>query len=164
MAGRPVLHVLEILVRDIGLARIAAAIRHPLTGLKVACYYGCLLARPPEITGFDDPENPTLMDQLMQVCRSDSHRVPHKTECCGASFSITDTSIVLDLSNRILSMAQAAGADCIATACPLCQLNLDMRQKDIEAKSGHRYNLPVFLLHAVAGPSDGVPGGRTVTG
>jgi heterodisulfide reductase subunit B len=147
----PVLHVLEILVRDIGLARIAAAIRHPLTGLKVACYYGCLLARPAEITGFDDPENPTLMDQLMQVAGATPIEWPHKTECCGASFSITDTSIVLDLSNRILSMAQAAGADCIATACPLCQLNLDMRQKDIEAKSGHRYNLPVFYFTQLLG-------------
>jgi heterodisulfide reductase subunit B len=147
----PVLHVLEILVRDIGLARVAAAIRRPLAGLKVACYYGCLLARPPEITGFDDPENPTLMDRLLETAGATPVEWPHKTECCGASFSITDSSIVLDLSNRILLMAQAAGADCIATACPLCQLNLDMRQKDIEARSGRQYNLPVFYFTQLLG-------------
>jgi heterodisulfide reductase subunit B len=147
----PVRHLLEILVRDIGLQRIAAAIRRPLAGLKVACYYGCLLARPPEITGFDDPENPTLMDRLLETAGATPLEWPHKTECCGASFSITDSSIVLDLSNRILLMAQAAGADCIATACPLCQLNLDMRQKDIEAKSGRRYNLPVFYFTQLLG-------------
>ena len=147
----PVLHLLEILVRDIGLARVGAAIRRPLAGLKVACYYGCLLARPPEITGFDDPENPTLMDQLLETAGATPIEWPHKTECCGASFSITDSSIVLDLSNRILLMAQAAGADCIATACPLCQLNLDMRQKDIEARSGRRYNLPVFYFTQLLG-------------
>ncbi len=146
-----VLHLLEILVRDVGLARVAAAIRRPLAGLKVACYYGCLLARPPEITGFDDPENPTLMDRLLETAGATPIEWPHKTECCGAGFSITDPGIVLELSNRILLMAQAAGADCIATACPLCQLNLDMRQKDIEARSGRRYNLPVFYFTQLLG-------------
>jgi heterodisulfide reductase subunit B len=147
----PVLHLLEILCREVGLARIAGAITRPLSGLKVACYYGCLLARPAEITGFDDPENPTLMDQLMQTAGATPVEWPHKTECCGASFSITDPSVVLDLGNKILAMAQAAGADCIATACPLCQLNLDMRQKDMEATSGRRYNLPVFYFTQLLG-------------
>ncbi|MGD0500567.1 MAG: CoB--CoM heterodisulfide reductase iron-sulfur subunit B family protein [Bryobacteraceae bacterium] len=149
--GTPVLHLLEILVRDIGLARITAAIRRPLTGLKVACYYGCLLVRPPEITGFDDPENPTLMDRLLAAAGATPLDWPHKTECCGAGSSITDSSIVLQLSDRILAMAQAAGADCIAAACPLCQLNLDMRQKDIESKYGRRYNLPVFYFTQLLG-------------
>ena len=147
----PVLHLLEILCRDIGIPRIAKAVSRPLGGLKVACYYGCLLARPPEITNFDDAENPTLMDQLMQAAGAEPLAWPHKTECCGASFSITDSSIVLRLSNEILAMAQAAGADCIATACSLCQLNLDMRQKDIESKFGRRYNLPVFYFTQLLG-------------
>jgi heterodisulfide reductase subunit B len=147
----PVLHLLEILCREVGLARIARAITRPLAGLKVACYYGCLLTRPPEIANFDDAENPTLMDQLMQTAGATPLDWPHKTECCGASFSITDRSIVLDLGNQILAMAQAAGADCIATACPLCQLNLDMRQKDMESSSGRRYNLPVFYFTQLLG-------------
>ena len=147
----PVLHLLEILVRDVGLRRIAAAIRRPLSGLKVACYYGCLLARPAGITGFDDPENPTLMDRLLETAGAAPLDWPHKTECCGASYSITDSSIVLELSDKILAMAQAAGANCIATACPLCQLNLDMRQKDIESAFGRRYNLPVFYFTQLLG-------------
>ena len=147
----PVLHLLEILCRDIGIPRIAAAIRRPLAGLKVACYYGCLLSRPPEITNFDDAENPTLMDRLMKAAGAEPLDWPHKTECCGASFSITDSSIVLQLSDKILAMAQAAGADCISTACPLCQLNLDMRQKDIESRFGRRYNLPVFYFTQLLG-------------
>jgi heterodisulfide reductase subunit B len=147
----PVLHLLEILYRDIGIPRIAAAIRRPLGGLKVACYYGCLLARPPEITNFDDAENPMLMDRLLEAAGAEPLDWPHKTECCGASFSITDANIVLRLSNQILAMAQAAGADCIATACSLCQLNLDLRQKDIEARFGRRYNLPVFYFTQLLG-------------
>ena len=147
----PVMHLLEILARDIGRPRIAAAIRSPLSGLKVACYYGCLLARPPDITGFDDAENPTLMDQLMEIAGATPVDWPHKTECCGASFSITDADIVLELSNEILAMAKAAGVDCIVTACPLCQLNLDMRQKDIEARFSRRYGLPVFYFTQLLG-------------
>ena len=147
----PVRHLLELLCRDIGRARVARAISRPLAGLKVACYYGCLLTRPPEITNFDDAENPTLMDQLMETAGATPLEWPHKTECCGAAFSITDSSIVLDLTNQILSMAQAAGADCIATACPLCQLNLDMRQRDIERKFECQYNLPVFYFTQLLG-------------
>jgi heterodisulfide reductase subunit B2 len=146
----PVRHLLEILGRDIG-PEIAATIRRPLTGLRVACYYGCLLSRPPEVTQFDDAENPTLMDRILETAGATPVDWPHKTECCGASFSITDSSIVLELSDHILSMAQAAEVDCIATACPLCQLNLDMRQKDIEAKYGRRYNLPIFYFTQLLG-------------
>jgi heterodisulfide reductase subunit B len=146
----PVRHLLEILGRDIR-QDVAAAITRPLKGLKVACYYGCLLTRPPEVTQFDDVENPTLMDQLLEIAGATPVDWPHKTECCGASFSITDSSIVVDLVNQILSMAQAAGVDCIATACPLCQLNLDMRQKDVEAKYGRRYNIPVFYFTQLLG-------------
>ena len=147
----PVSHLLEILSRDIGRQRIAAAICRPLTGLKIACYYGCLLSRPPEVTAFDDPENPKLMDQLMEICGAVPVDWPHKTECCGASFSITETGIVLQLTNEILSMAKEAGVDCLVTACPLCQMNLDLRQKDVEARFGRRYNLPVFYFTQLVG-------------
>jgi heterodisulfide reductase subunit B2 len=92
-----------------------------------------------------------LMDRLMEIAGAKPVDWPNKTECCGASFSITDSSIVLELSNRVLAMAQLAGADCIATACPLCQLNLDMRQKDVEAKFARRYNLPVFYFTQLLG-------------
>lgn len=147
----PVRHILEILGRDL-LSEVEAAVRRPLSGLKVACYYGCLLPRPPEVTQFDDdPENPMLMDRLLETAGATAVDWPHKTECCGASFSITDSSIVLDLSSRILAMAQAAGVDCIATACPLCQLNLDMRQKDIETAYGRRYDLPIFYFTQLLG-------------
>jgi heterodisulfide reductase subunit B len=153
----PVRHLLEILCREIGLPRIAQTIRRPLAGLKVACYYGCLLTRPPEITNFDDAENPTLMDRLLETAGATALEWPHKTECCGASYSITDSSIVLELSNEVLAMAKAAGADCIATACPLCQLNLDMRQKDIEARFGRQYQLPVFYFTQLLGLAMGCP-------
>jgi heterodisulfide reductase subunit B2 len=160
----PVLHLLEILGRKIGLPEVASAIRRPLTGLKVACYYGCLLSRPAEVTEFDDPENPTLMDELMETAGAEALDWPHKTECCGASFSITDRSIVLQLTNEILAMAQASGADCVVTACPLCQLNLDLRQKDVETKFARRYNLPVFYFTQLLGLALGCSHGELKLG
>jgi heterodisulfide reductase subunit B len=147
----PVRHLLEILGQDMERKEIAAAICRPLNGLKVACYYGCLLSRPPEVTQFDDAENPTLMDKLLETAGATVVDWPHKTECCGASFSITEPGLVIELTEKILSMAEEAGVDCIATACPLCQLNLDMRQKDVEAKYGRRYGLPIFYFTQLLG-------------
>jgi heterodisulfide reductase subunit B2 len=146
----PVLHLLEILAREIGPKAIAARVKQHLKGLKVVCYYGCLLSRPPQVA-FDDVENPTLMDQLVTAVGAEAIDWPHKTECCGASCSITDVSVVHELGRGILSMAKAAGAECIVTACPLCQLNLDMRQKDIETKYNEQYNLPVFYFTQLLG-------------
>jgi heterodisulfide reductase subunit B2 len=145
-----VVHLLEILARQIGPGAIASKVKRPLQGLKVACYYGCLLSRPAAVA-FDDVENPTLMDQLVNAVGAEALDWPHKTECCGASCSITETEIVQELGREILSMARAAGADCIVTACPLCQLNLDMRQQDIESRYNERYGLPVFYFTQLLG-------------
>jgi heterodisulfide reductase subunit B len=152
----PVLHLLEILARDVGSKKIADRVTRPLKGLRVVCYYGCLLSRPPEVTGFDDAENPTLMDSLMAAAGATPVDWPHKTECCGASYSITDVGIVLALAREILSMARLAGADAIVTACPLCQLNLDLRQKDVEAKFGESFHLPVFYFTQLLGLAMGL--------
>jgi heterodisulfide reductase subunit B2 len=145
-----VVHLLEVLARDVGLKAIAAKVKRRLTGLKVVSYYGCLLSRPPEVA-FDDVENPTLMDQLMRVAGAEALDWPHKTECCGASCSITEPAIVHELGREILAMAKSAGAECIVTACPLCQLNLDLRQKDIQTKYNEQYELPVFYFTQLLG-------------
>ena len=151
-------HLLEILGRDLGPKKIAAKIRQPLKGLKVVCYYGCLLSRPPEITNFDDAENPRLMDDVMEAAGATVLDWPHKTECCGASFSITDVTIVQQLTREILSMAKKSGADCIVTACPLCQLNLDMRQQEIEGRFNEKFGLPVFYFSQLLGLAMGLSG------
>jgi len=151
-----ILHLLEILARDVGMRKIAQAVKKPLKGLKLVTYYGCLLSRPPEVTKFDDPENPTLMDQVLEAAGATILEWPHKTECCGAGYSITDVTIVKRLTREILAMAKAAGADCIATACPLCQMNLDLRQKDTEKASGENFNLPVFYFTQLLGLAFGI--------
>jgi heterodisulfide reductase subunit B2 len=152
----PVKHLLEIMRDDLGYAAVAKRVTKPLKGLRVAAYYGCLLVRPPEVTRFDDPENPRVLDDVLEAAGAETVDWPHKTECCGASYSITNPEIVWLLSREVLAMARDAGADCIATACPLCQLNLDMRQRDIEARYGERFGLPVLYFTQLLGIAFGL--------
>ena len=153
----PVKHLLEILRDDVGFNEIARRVSRPLAGLRVAAYYGCLLVRPPAVMRFDDAENPTVLDDILSAAGAEAVDWPYKTECCGASYSITKVSIVKRLAHQILVMARDAGADCIAAACPLCQLNLDMRQGDVEAASNEKFNLPIFYFTQLLGLALGLP-------
>ncbi len=153
----PVKHLLEILRDDIGFEGIEDRVVMPLSGLRVAAYYGCLLLRPPSIMRFDDPENPTLLDNIIAATDAEPVDWSAKSDCCGASFSITKPEIVLRLSSNILRAAKEAGADCIVAACPLCQLNLDMRQRDIERKTHEQFRLPVLYFTQLLGLALGLP-------
>jgi heterodisulfide reductase subunit B len=144
-------HFLEVLLNDVGTDAIRAAVKRPLKGLAVACYYGCLLVRPPDVTGFDDPENPTSLDRIVTALGGKALDWPHKVECCGGGLSLSRTDVVVDLTDSILAMAQAAGAACIVVACPMCQINLDMRQLDIEKQRGKAYRMPVVYITQLLG-------------
>ena len=144
-------HFVEIILEDMGLDAFKKALKHSLRGLKVASYYGCLLVRPPEITGFDDPENPVYMDRLINAMGGVGLDWPHKVECCGGSLTLTRSDLVVKLSEAVIAMAKDSGAQCIAVACPMCQINLDMRQDDILKTTGHRYNMPVLYITQLMG-------------
>jgi heterodisulfide reductase subunit B len=144
-------HIVEVLLEDVGLDAIKNAIRKSLNGLHVACYYGCLLVRPHEVTHFDDPENPTSLDRLVTAMGGVSLDWPHKVECCGGGLSMSRTDIVVNLTDSIVGMAKAAGAWCIAVGCPMCQINLDMRQQDIEKQTGTRHEMPILYITQLLG-------------
>jgi heterodisulfide reductase subunit B len=144
-------HILDVLVNHLGLDAIRAAVRRKLSGLKVACYYGCLLTRPPEVVAFDDTEHPMSMDKLVATLGAEPVDWPYKTECCGASLSMTHSAVVSRLSYRLVEMARRAGATCIAVACPLCQVNLDMRQADARKNHGPLPETPVFYITQLVG-------------
>jgi heterodisulfide reductase subunit B len=122
----------------------------PLKGLKVACYYGCLAVRPPHLTGVVKYENPDHMDRLMEVLGAEAVPWSYKTDCCGASLVMTRTDIVVNLSQKILSMALEAGADCIVTGCSMCHANLDTRQAGLQAEGG-RNGIPVLYFTEAMG-------------
>ncbi len=138
--------LLEVLAADIGPKVVEAKVQKPLKGLKVAAYYGCLLVRPPAVTGWDDAENPQSMERLMTALGAETVDWSHKTECCGASLTISRTDIVAKLTHDILDAAKAAGADAIVCACPMCQANLDGRQGLVEKTYKTQYHLPVFYF------------------
>ena len=144
-------HLLDVLLHDVGLDPIKAAVKKPLNGLKVASYYGCLMVRPADVMQFDDPENPTCMDDLVEAMGGEPLDWPHKVECCGGGLSLTRTDLVVSLSDKIVTMAKAEGADCIVVACPMCQVNLDMRQIDIKKQSGRDHNVPILYITQLLG-------------
>jgi heterodisulfide reductase subunit B len=149
-------HFLEVLLDDVGADAIHGALRSSLAGMKVASYYGCLLVRPSEVTGFDDPENPSSLDRLVTAMGGTALEWPHKVECCGGGLSMSRTDVVVDLTDSVVGMAKLAGADCIAVSCPMCQVNLDLRQLDIAKSKGNRYDLPVLYITQLLGLCLGV--------
>jgi heterodisulfide reductase subunit B2 len=140
-------HALDVLANEIGVERIAAAVTRPLDGLKVVCYYGCLLVRPDAT--FDDQHDPTSMDRLMGAIGAEPLDWPLKTRCCGGScygadpFSGTTPQGALSLSHALLREASRRGADAVVTACPLCQFNLEAFQGQMTREFGTPLDLTV---------------------
>lgn len=120
--------LIETILDHVGSDAIRQHVKKPLSNLRVVCYYGCLLTRPPQVTEATHPENPTDMDQIIAALGAEVVDWSYKTTCCGAAHSLTRADIVVKLSGRIIEEARLAGADVIAVACPLCHTNLDGRQ------------------------------------
>jgi len=149
-------HVLDVLVNRVGAEEIRRRVKRPLSGLRVACYYGCLLTRPPKIVAFDDPEHPTSMDDVLTAAGAEPVDWPFKTECCGAGLSISNSEVVGRLGHRLISMAREAGAECVAVACPLCQMNLDLRQADAKKAHGDLPDTPALYVTQLLGLALGI--------
>lgn len=158
--GVTVKSALEVFTQPEVLAKVAENIRKPLSGLNPACYYGCLLVRPPKVLGFDDPEAPTSMDRAMETIGAKPIEWYFKNECCGASFGISRSDIVAKLTGKILSDAKKHGANCIVTACPLCMTNLEMRQAAAGKLRGEDLSMPIFFFTELLGLAMEVPGVR----
>lgn len=139
------------LFQKIGLETIKAAVKRPLEGYSVACYYGCLLTRPPETLRFDDCERPSSMETILEALGAKVVEWNFKTECCGAGMTMANEETVLDLSHKILANAAAHEANCVVVACPMCHVNLDMKQGDIERRHGVSHGLPVYYLSDLVG-------------
>ena len=136
--------------------KLLASVVRPLKGMKVAPYYGCLLTRPPEVACFDDPEDPQTLDQLLRILGAEVVSWPGKTACCGSSLALSRTEVVLDLSHQILSWAEEAGANAIATACPMCHSNLDMRQGQMRRAGKGDHAMPVYYFTELIGVALGM--------
>lgn len=146
-----IVNIVELFQR-IGVKKISELKTTNLSGIKVACYYGCLLVRPFDITHFDDAEQPGTMEKIISATGAEAVEWNYKIECCGGAHSIAHKEIVVDLSKKILDDAKLHGADVVVVACPMCHSNLDMRQR---AMKNHK-EIPVLYLSEFIGLSLGI--------
>ncbi len=161
LSGDMAIHnLLGFLRHTIGLDAIKEKVKKPLTGLKVAPYYGCYLVKPNGITHFDNPENPVSMDEILQALGAEVIDWDFKTECCGAGLSVSKTGTVCNLSGRIIREADYKKVDAIVVACQLCQANLDMRQDEIGKADRRKYAVPVIYFTQLLGLAFGLDAGE----
>ena len=145
-----VVNLIEVFSK-IGLDKIQSATAVSLTEYKPACYYGCLLTRPSETLEFDDCEQPSSMENLLSALGAQPVEWNYKTECCGGGMTMANEETVLDLSHKILSNAAAHGANCVVVACPMCHVNLDMKQADIGRRHDARHDMMIYYLSDLVG-------------
>jgi succinate dehydrogenase / fumarate reductase, cytochrome b subunit len=151
-----VLHLLWILVRDYGLERLKSKVVRPLSQLKCAAFYGCYLLRAQTVTRFDDPFQPESLENLFRALGATPIYYEGRVQCCGWPISSYATNASFSLAGRHLSEAIAAGADCIITPCPLCHLNLDSRQPEVEKVIGQKLGIPILHLSQLIGLALGI--------
>ena len=142
-------HPLDVLLNDIGLERITSAVKSPLAGLRVACYYGCQIVRP--YAEFDNQHEPQSMDKILTALGAEVVEWPLKTRCCGGSLTGTIQEVGLRLSYILLKEAKKRGCHVVATACPLCQFNLECYQMEMLKSYGEIINIPVAYFTQLIG-------------
>lgn len=147
-------HPLQILVQDDVLKKIKARVSQSLTGLRVACYYGCQLVRP--FTDFDDPDYPTSLDRLMAAVGAEPVDFSGKTRCCGGSLTGTIENVGLRLNYILLKEAKRKGADVVSTICPLCQFNLEILQSKIIKQYKENIAVPILYFSQLVGLAMGI--------
>jgi len=152
--GARVRHFLEVLVNDVGFDAIRGKLKKELKGLKVAPYYGCQIVRPQ--LGFDHPELPESMDTLIAALGAEVVPFPLKSRCCGGPLIVPQERLALDLLHKLLRAAEANGAECLVTVCPMCQMNLDLYQSKVNRQYQTDYQLPILFLTQIVGVAYGL--------
>lgn len=145
-------YLVDVLAQRVGLPEIARRVVNPLEGLRIVCYYGCVYTRPPKVTNAEHVEYPMIMDHMVDAMGAETVDWSHKTECCGATLSMTETDLALELTGKILEDARAVGADAVVVSCPLCHMNLDARQGQLELE----YAMPILYITQLMGLSFGL--------
>ena len=148
-------HPIEVLVEDYGVDEIAKRVKVPLKGLKVAPYYGCQIVRP--YSNFDNPDNPTMIERILEALGATVVSFPLKTKCCGGILTGACPEVGLEHTYHLLDAAQQLDADLMVTICALCHFNLDSYQDKISKHFG-KVNMPVLYFPQIVGVALGIPG------
>ncbi len=149
-------HLLWAIVGDYGLERLTAQVQHKLSGLRCAAFYGCYLLRTQKSLPFDDPINPSSMERVFEAVGATPILYPGRTQCCGWPIASYATDQSFQMAGGRIQEAIAAGADCLVTPCPLCHLNLDSRQPEVEKTIGQKLGLPILHMPQLIGLALGI--------
>ncbi len=126
-----VLHFLEVLRDKVGFDELKKKVTNPLTGRKIGAYYGCLLLRPSNMLGFDDPENPKIIEDFIRAIGAEPVIYPYRNECCGGYISLKEKELSQNMCEKIMESAEGFGAEMLITACPLCLYNLNKSSSEL---------------------------------
>ena len=151
-------HLIEVFIEDVGFEEIKKRVSRPLTNLRVAPYYGCQLVRPKKDS--EDVENPQFFEELLSAIGADPVEYGSKTRCCGGSLIITNREAALDMVYKLLQDAANREADVIATTCPLCNVNLELYQKQVNREFGTEFSIPIMYFTQLLGLALGIASGR----
>lgn len=148
-------HLLEMFAQDIGPEEVKSKVTHPLEGIKVAPYYGCQILRPRK--DHEEVENPRFFEDLISATGATPIEYSLKTRCCGGSLIISSRVAALSMVRNLLQCALDQGADVIATACPMCQVNLECYQQSVNQEFGTQYSIPILYFTQLIGLALGIP-------
>jgi heterodisulfide reductase subunit B len=154
----PVRHLLEVFIEDVGYDAIEEQVSRPLRGLRVAPYYGCQLVRPRR--DGEDTENPQFLEGLISAIGANPIEYSSKVRCCGGSLIITNRSAALDMVYVLLKDASDNEADVITTLCPMCNVNLELYQRQVNREYGTEFSIPVMYFTQLIGLALGLAPGR----
>jgi heterodisulfide reductase subunit B len=147
--GVKVRHLLDVIVKDIGENEVKSRVKRKLSGLRVAPYYGCQLTRP--FGEVDDTQFPMMLDTLLSWIGAQPVSFPLKAKCCGGLLMMTSEEVSLGLNKNLLDCAAQSGAECIATICPLCHMNIETYQGDVNKKFGTNFSIPALYFTQLMG-------------
>jgi len=158
-AGRVLVrHLLDVIYTDVGEESVRQQVVRPLTGLRVAPYYGCQIVRP--YNGFDNSEHPTKLDELFGWLGAEVVNYPVKTHCCGGHMTQISEPQAYELIRRLLQSAADNGADVILCMCPMCQLNLDAYQRAVNNHFHAGFKIPIVFFTQMVGVAFGIEPSR----
>ncbi len=139
-------HFANVLATEEGLSLLRAKVKRPLTGLKTAAFYGCYVLRPSELSLYEDPDNPTGMEEIFKILGATPVYYDSRTKCCGFPIVMMNKEASHDMAGNALIDAIDSGADCVVTGCPLCHLSLDAYQPEIDKMNKKGYSIPILHL------------------
>lgn len=151
-------HLLWIIVREIGVRKLGEQVRVPLRTLRIAPFYGCYILRPSWDLGFDDPENPASLEQVIRALGGEAVAYAGRTKCCGFPIILEKEAVAMAMSGANMKEAKEQGADCMVTPCPLCHMSLDIYQDRAGQAVKTPLNLPILHLPQLLGLAMGIPG------